>query len=120
MATAKKRVAARKKSSTRGKANAKPARKMPAKQATPKKAKSKVQRAGMSAKKPAPKKKQALEPVETRQVAATPGATIDVLEEPAPGVVAVTEHESAQMTPSISTDVKPNPGEDISPAGSSP
>jgi hypothetical protein len=35
MAKAKKRVAARKKSSKRGKANAKPARKMAAKQATP-------------------------------------------------------------------------------------
>ena len=36
MAKAKKRVAARKKSSKRGKANTKPARKMAAKQATPK------------------------------------------------------------------------------------
>ena len=34
-----------------------------------------------------------------------PVATIDVIEEPAPGVVAVTEHELAEMTPSISTDV---------------
>ena len=47
-------------------------------------------------------------------------ARFDVIEEPAPGVVAVTEHESAEMTPSISTDVKPKPGEDISPAASSP
>jgi hypothetical protein len=117
MAKAKKRVAARKKSSKRGKANAKPARKMAAKQATPKKAKSKVQRAGMSAKKSAPKKKQALEPVETRQVAAVPVATIDVIEEPAPGVVAVTEHESVQIATSISTDGQPERGEDISPAG---
>ena len=119
MAKAKKRVAARKKSSKRGKANAKPARKMAAKHATPKKAKSKVQRAGMRTKKPAPKKRQALEPVETRQVAAMPVATIDVIEEPAPGVVAVTEHESVQMTTSISTDVEPKRAEDISPAGSS-
>ena len=47
------------------------------------------------------------------------GATIDVIEEPAPGVVAVTEHESVQMTTSISTDVEPKRAEDISPAGSS-
>jgi len=53
----KKRVAARKKSLKRGKASTKPARKMAAKHATPKKAKSKIQRAGMSAKKPAAKKK---------------------------------------------------------------
>jgi hypothetical protein len=86
MAKAKKRVAARKKSSKRGKANAKPARKMAAKKATPKKAKSKVQRAGMSAKKPAPKKKQALEPMEKREVAAMPVATFDVIEEPAPPI----------------------------------
>ena len=117
MAKAKKRVAARKKSSKRGKATAKPARKMAAKHATPKKAKSEVQRAAMRTKKPAPKKKQALEPVETRQMAAIPVATI---EEPAPRLVAVSEHESVQMAPSISTDVKPKAGEDIGLAGSSP
>jgi hypothetical protein len=116
MAKTEKRVAVRKKSSKRGKATAKPARKVAAKHATPKKAKSKVQHAGMRTKKPAPKKKQTLEPVETRQVAAMPVATI---EEPAPGMVAVSEHESVQLTPSISTDVQPEVGEDIGPAGSS-
>jgi hypothetical protein len=122
MAKTKKRVAARKKNSKRGKANAKPARKMAAKHATPKKAKSKVQRAGRSAKKSAAKKKQPPEMVETRQVAATPveATTIDVIEEPAPGVVAVTEHESVQMTTLISTGVEPKRGEDVSPAGTSP
>ena len=50
MAKAKKRVAARKKSLKRSTAKAKPARKLAAKHVTPKKAKSKVRRAGMSAK----------------------------------------------------------------------
>jgi hypothetical protein len=120
MAKAKKRVAARKKSSNRGKANAKPARKMVAKHATRKEVKSKAQRAGMSTRKPAPKKKQALRSVETRQVGTTPVATNSVIEEPAPGVVAVSEHESVQMTPLVSTHVTPKAGEDISPAASSP
>jgi hypothetical protein len=44
MVKAKKRVAIRKKSSKRGKASAKPARKKAAKRTTPKKAKSKVRR----------------------------------------------------------------------------
>jgi hypothetical protein len=51
MAKAKKRVAPRKKSSKRGKASAKPARKKTAKRAMPKRAKSR--RAGMSATKSA-------------------------------------------------------------------
>ena len=77
MAKAKKRVATRKKSSKRGKAGAKLGRKMAAKHAKPKKAKSKVQRAGMSAKKRAAKKQRPPEAVETTQ--------IDVIEEAAPG-----------------------------------
>jgi hypothetical protein len=98
MAKAKKRDAPRKRSSKRGKANAKPARKLAAKQATPKKAKSKVKRTAVSANKPAAKRKRSPEPVKTMQVAAMPVETtpIDVIDEPAPGVVAVTEHESAQ------------------------
>ena len=50
MAKAKKRVAVRKKSSKRGKASTKPARKMATKHPTLKKTKSKVQRARMSTK----------------------------------------------------------------------
>jgi hypothetical protein len=86
MAKAKKRVAARKKTSKRGKANAKPARKLAAKQATPRKAKSKVKRTAVSAKKPAAKKKRPPEPVNTMQVAAMPIETkpMDVIDEPAP------------------------------------
>jgi hypothetical protein len=123
MAKAKKRVAARKRSSKRGKANAKPARKLAAKQATSRKAKSKVKRTAVSAKKPiakkpAGKKKQPPEPMETaKPIETTP---MDVIDEPAPGVVAVTEHESVQIATSISTDVQPERGEDISPGGTSP
>ena len=67
------------------------ARKLTAKDVTPKKAKSKVQRAGKSAKKPAAKKKRQPEITERRQVAEMLVETtiIDVIEEPTPGVVAV-------------------------------
>ena len=82
MAKAKKRVTTRKKSSKRGKAGAKLGRKM-AKHAKPKKAKSKVQRAGMSAKKSAAKKQR--QAVETTK--------IDVIDEAAPGVISVKEYE---------------------------
>ena len=80
MAKAKKRVAARKKSSKRGKASARPARKMAAKHAMPKKAKSKIRRAGMSATKPVAKKKRPPETAERRQVMKMPVKTtmIDV------------------------------------------
>lgn len=98
MAKAKKRVATRKKSSKRGKSSAKPARKKAAKRTVPTKAKSKVRRAGKAATKPAKKKK----PLKTaarkapREVAQAPAETtiIDVIEEPVPGVVVVTEYES--------------------------
>jgi hypothetical protein len=75
MAKAKKRVAARKKGSKRGKPSAKPARKMAAKHATPKKAKSKVRRAGMSATKPVAKKKRPPETAERRQLVEMPVET---------------------------------------------
>jgi hypothetical protein len=64
MAKAKKRVAVRKKSSTRGKASTKPARKMAARHATPKKAR----RAGMSGTKPAAKKNRPLETVRKKNI----------------------------------------------------
>jgi hypothetical protein len=122
MAKAKKRVAARKKSSKRGKAKARPVRKMTAKRATPKKAKAKVQSASGSAKKPAAKRKQSPAMVETRQVAAMPVETapMDVIEERAAGLVAITEYESVQIATSISTGVAPERGEDISPASPLP
>src|SRR6516165_1420508 len=104
MAKAKKRVAARKKSSKRGKASTKPASKMATKHPTPKKTKSKVQRAGVSTKKSPAKKKRPPETMERRPVAEMPVTTvettiIDVIEEPAPGVVAVTEYDVAPTQP---------------------
>ena len=122
MAKAKKRVAARKKSSKRGKASAKPARKMAAKHATPKKAKSQVQRAGTSAKRSAAKRKKPPKTVETGQVAAMPVETtpMDVIEERATGVVAITEYESVQIAASISPGVEAERGEDIGSASTSP
>jgi hypothetical protein len=118
MVKAKKHVATRTKSSKRGKANAKPARKLAAKQVTPRKAKSKVKRTAVNAKRPAAKKKRPPQPMETaKPIETTP---MDVIDEPAPGVVAVTEHESAQIATSISTDVQHQRGEELNPAGTSP
>jgi len=124
MAKAKKRAAARKKSSKRGKASAKPARKKAAKHATLKK--SKAQRAGMSAKKSPAKKKRPPETMERRPVAEVPVETtvettiIEVIEEPALGVVAVTEYESVQTATSIPTGSELERGEGIGLAGTSP
>ena len=120
MGKAKKRAAARKKSSKRGKASAKPARKKAAKHATLKK--SKAQRAGMSAKKSAARKKRTREAVEARPVAEMPVETpiIDGIEETAPLAVAVTEYQSVQTAISSSTGGEPEGGEDLSPAGASP
>ena len=117
MAKAKKRVATRKKRSKRGKANAKPARKKAAKRTMPKGAKSKVGRAGRGAPKPAVKKKR---PPKTtarkaprkapRQVVVPVEDTIiDVIEEPVPGVVVVTEYESIRTGTPISSGREPKP-----------
>jgi hypothetical protein len=124
MAKAKKRVAARKKSSKRGKASAKPARKKTAKRATPKRAKSKVRRAGMSATKRAAKKKRPPKTVAKksprkapRQVAEVPIETtiIDVIEEPVPGVVVVTEYESVRTGTPVSPGGEPEDDEGTGP-----
>jgi len=126
MAKAKKRVAVRKKSSKRGKASTKPARKMATKHPTLKKTKSTVQRAGMSTTKSPAKKKRPPETMERRPVAEMPVETtvettiIDVIEEPAPGVVAVTEYESVQTATSIPAGSEPERGEGIGLAGTSP
>jgi hypothetical protein len=108
MAKAKKRVATRKKSSKRGKAGAKLGRKM-AKHAKPKKAKSKVQRAGMSAKKRAAKKQR--QAVETTK--------IDVIDEAAPGVISVKEYDSVRTATSVAPGIEPERGEAVGPAGAS-
>lgn len=110
MAKAKKRGAARKKTTKRGKASAKPARKKVTKRAAPSKAKSKVRRAGRSAAKPAAKKKQPAKIVARkapRPVVKVPVETtiIDVIEKPAPGVVVVREYESIRTA----TPVSPGP-----------
>ena len=120
MARAKKRVAARKKSSKRGKASGKPARKKAAKRATPTKAKSKVRGAGTSATKPAAKKKQPPKTAAKKapmQVAEVPVDTtiIDVIEEPVPGVVAVTEYVSVRSAIPISPGGEPEHGQGIGP-----
>ena len=118
MAKAKKRVVVRKKGSKRGKASAKPARKKSTKQATSKKTKSKLPRAGMSAKKPAAEKKQQPpEIMEERPMAETHVETtiIDLIEEPAPGVVAITEYESVRTATSISAGGEPERGGGIRP-----
>jgi hypothetical protein len=86
----------------RGKAGAKLARKMAAKRAKPKKAKSKVQRVGTSAKKRAAKKQRS---------PAVEITKIDVIDETAPGVVAVTENESARTATPISPGIESERGE---------
>ena len=117
MAKAKKRVAARKQSSKRGKASAKvsakAARKIAAKHATLKKVKSKVRRAGMSARKSAASKRREPEMVEALPVAEMPVETtiIDVIEDPAAGLIATTEYHSIQAETAISVCAEPNTGE---------
>jgi len=111
MAKAKKRVAARKRSSKRGKASArvsaKAARKIAAKRATPKKAKSRVR-------KPAASKRQEPEMVEALPVAeimSVETTIIDVIEEPVPGLIATTEHHSIQAGTAIPAGDELNSGE---------
>jgi hypothetical protein len=115
MAKAKKRVPTRKKSSKHGKASSKLARKKAAKRTAPKKAKSKVQRAGKSATKHMAKKKKLPKTAarkNPRQVVEAPVETtiIDVIEEPVPGVVVVTEYESVRATAPISSGRLLEPG----------
>ena len=111
MAKAKKRVAARKKSAKRSKAGTKLARKMAAKYAKPKKTKSGVQRAGMSAKTRAAKKQRPPEAVET--------AKIDMIDEAAPGVISVKEYDSARTATSMAPGIEPERGEGVGHAGPS-
>jgi hypothetical protein len=115
MAKAKKRVAMRKKSSKRGKASAKPARKKAAKRLTPKQAKSKVRSAAkpMSRRQRQSKIAARKAPSKTpRQVVEVPveDTIIDVIEEPVPGVVVVTEYETIRTATPISSSPEPKPG----------
>ncbi len=86
MAKARKRRATRKKASKRGKASTKPARKKASKRATPKK------RAAKTAAKMAPRK------APRKGVPAIEDTIIDVVDEPVPGVVRVTEYETIRTT----------------------
>jgi hypothetical protein len=86
MAKAMKRRAKRKKVSKRGKARAKPARKKTAKRATPKK------RSGKSAAKMASRK------APRQGVPVIEDTIIDVVDEPVPGLVRVTEYETIRTT----------------------
>jgi hypothetical protein len=86
MAKAKKRVATRKKASKRGKASAKPARKKAAKRATPKK------RPPKTVAKLAPRK------APRRGAPVIEDTIIDLIDEPVPGVVRVTEYETIRTT----------------------
>jgi len=86
MVKAKKRVATRKKASKRGKASAKPARKKAAKRATPKK------RPPKAVAKMAPKR------APRRGAPVIEDTIIDVIDEPVPGVVRVTEYETIRTT----------------------
>jgi hypothetical protein len=115
MAKAKKRVATRKKSSKRGKVSAKPARRKAAKRTMPKQARSKVRGAAkpMSNKQRQSKIAARKAPRQTpRQVVEVPveDTIIDVIEEPVPGVVVVTEYETIRMAAPISSSPEPKRG----------
>ncbi|MGA9082641.1 MAG: hypothetical protein WB390_09305 [Pseudolabrys sp.] len=112
MAKAKKRVATRKKSSKRGKASAKHARK---KRMTPKQAKSKVRGAPRPMSKRQRQSKIATKkaPSETPRQAievSVEDTIIDVIEEPVPGVVVVTEYETIRTAAPVSSSPEPEPG----------
>ena len=85
MAKARKRLATRKKTK-RGKASSKPVRKKTSKRATPKK------RARKTAAKMAPRK------APRQGVPVIEDTIIDVVDEPVPGVVRVTEYETIRTT----------------------
>jgi hypothetical protein len=118
MAKAKKRVATRKKSSKRGKARAKLVRKKAVKRKTSKQAKSKVRRTGSGAPKPAIKKKRpattaarkAPRKAPRKVVVPVEDTIIDVIDEPAPGVIRVTEYESIRTGTPISSGREPKRG----------
>jgi hypothetical protein len=115
MAKTKKRVATRKKSSKRGKASAKPARKKAAKLTKPKQTKSKVRGAAkLMTKKQRPSKIAASKvprktPIQLVEVPIE-DTIIDVIEEPVPGVVVVTEYEMIRTAAPVSSSPEPKRG----------
>jgi hypothetical protein len=97
MAKAKKRRATSKKSSKRGKVSAKKA----ARPMRPKKAKSKAQQTGTRALKSVANKKKPLKlaaKTAPKKATIVEDTIIDVIDEPAPGVVRVTEYETIRTT----------------------
>jgi hypothetical protein len=112
MVKAKKRVAMRKKSSKRGKVSAKAARKKAAKRTKSKQAKSKVKGAA----KPKAKQQRPSKIAASKAPRKSPGQVekvavddtiIDVIEEPIPGVVVVTEYETIRTATPISSSPGP-------------
>jgi hypothetical protein len=115
MAKTKKRVATRKKSSKRGNASVRPARKKAAKRTKPKQAKSKVSGAAKPMGKKQRPSKVAARKAPTkppRQVVEVPveDTIIDVIEEPVPGVFVVTEYETIRTATPISSSPEPKRG----------
>jgi hypothetical protein len=97
MAKARKRLATHKKGSKRGKVNVKKA----ARPMRPKKRKSKVRQTGAHALKSIAKKKRPSKltaKMARRKAPIVEGTIIDVVDEPVPGVVRVTEYETARIT----------------------
>ena len=84
MAKAKKRMATRRKVSKRGKVSAKPTRKKAAKRTMPKKRPSKAKKVTKKA--------------QRQGVPVIEDTIIDVVDEPVPGVVRVTEYETIRAT----------------------
>ena len=84
MAKAKKRIATRRKASKRGKASAKPKRKKAVKRAMPKRR--------------PPKAKMTPKKAPRRGMPVIEDTIIDVVDEPVPGVVRVTEYETIRTT----------------------
>ena len=97
MAKAKKRLATRKKSSKRGKVSVKKA----ARPMRPKKRKSKVRQTGPRALKSIAKKKKPSKlatKIASRKTPIVEDTVIDVIDEPVPGVVRVTEYEAVRIS----------------------
>jgi hypothetical protein len=97
MAKAKKRLATRKKSSKRGKVSSKKA----ARPMRPRKAKSKARQTGTRTLKSIAKKKRPPKlaaKMAPRKALIVEDTIVDMIDEPVPGVVRVTEYESVRIT----------------------
>jgi hypothetical protein len=120
MVKARKRAATRKNSSKRGKASAKPVRKKAAKRTKPKQGKSKVRGAAKLRAKKQRRSKTAERNVlkkAPRQVVEVPveDTIIDVIEEPVPGVVVVSEYETIRVATPNLRNAEPEPKRGVGP-----